>query len=314
MMMKSYALLLFCVAMWGSNFVFASILLQEFSPLLVSLLRLLFTTGFLLGYASLGRKLVKPKAGDWKLLLLLSVVAIPCNQISYFIGLVTVDATTASLVMSLTPIAAMLLGTIFLRESMKLRSYLGSIMAIIGVYLIVGAGGAVHWSGGIVFILVSMLSTAGAMVITRKLTEKMDAFLATVYSTAIGTALMVLIVSATSPAVVLSSHVWAWALLIGTGIMMQGVCGLIWNSQLKRVGVGKSAVLYNLQPFVAMLTGLLLLGTTVTMTQLKGTLFIVGGVLLATVEWRNRNQADARPGGMANARRERIDIKGGGAP
>lgn len=295
--MKSYALLLFCVVMWGSNFVFASMLVQVFSPLLVSGLRLLFTTSFLLGYAWFTHRLARPKSADWKMLLPLSVIAIPFNQISYFIGLVTVDATTASLVISLTPIAALFLGSVFLGESVKPRAYIGSLTAVVGVYFIVGAGGAFHWTGGILFMLISMLSTAGAMVITRRLTETLDAFAATVYSTAIGTGLMLPIVAVSTPVVVLSHSVWAWVLLIGSGIVMQGVCGLIWNGQLKRVGVGKSAVLYNLQPFVAMVAGFILLGTNVTMTQLKGSLLIIGGVLLATVEWKRgkRSMVDSPP-------------------
>jgi drug/metabolite transporter (DMT)-like permease len=64
---------------------------------------------------------------------------------------------------------------------------------------------------------------------------------------------------------------------------MQGVCGIVWNQQLQIVGTGKAAIFLNLQPFVAMLVGFLLLGSQVTAIQVGGSLLIVAGVIVATV-------------------------------
>ena len=47
-MFKSYVWLTFCVVVWGSNFVFGKILVQYFSPALVTSLRLCMIVGFLL--------------------------------------------------------------------------------------------------------------------------------------------------------------------------------------------------------------------------------------------------------------------------
>src|SRR5690625_6166813 len=76
-MLRSYFWLTFCVSVWGSNFIFGKILMQYFSPSMVTMLRLLVIVLFLLGlslfYRREQRKLLK---SDWILILLLGVIGI----------------------------------------------------------------------------------------------------------------------------------------------------------------------------------------------------------------------------------------------
>ncbi len=51
-MLKAYTWLTFCVVVWGSNFVFGKILVHDFSPTLLTSLRLFFIVLFLIGLAS----------------------------------------------------------------------------------------------------------------------------------------------------------------------------------------------------------------------------------------------------------------------
>ena len=51
-MLKAYAWLTFCVMVWGSNFVFGKILVQDFSPTVLTMVRLLFIVLFLIGLSS----------------------------------------------------------------------------------------------------------------------------------------------------------------------------------------------------------------------------------------------------------------------
>src|SRR4051812_34841153 len=63
-MVRSYLLLLFCVTCWGSNFVFGSMLVHEFPPLLLSAFRLTMTSLSLFIYAWGAKKLVRPARRD----------------------------------------------------------------------------------------------------------------------------------------------------------------------------------------------------------------------------------------------------------
>ncbi|NHN32077.1 DMT family transporter [Paenibacillus agricola] len=287
-MVRSYLLLLFCVCCWGSNFVFGSMLVHEFAPLLLSAFRLTATSLCLLSYAWVTRKLGRLSKRDWWLLVPLAIFGTLLNQASFFTGLQTVDATTAALILSLAPLTIALLARVFLKETFSIQMVLGSVVAITGVFFVVGKSGGIHISIGILYIFMAMFTFAISVIIMRKLTERIDAFSATLYSTVLGSGLMVPVAIIKEPLTQVSPHVWAWVLLFASGIVMQGLCSVIWNVQLQRVGAGKAAIFLNLQPFVAMMVGFLLLGTAVTGTQMIGSLLIVGGVVLATLQRRAR--------------------------
>ncbi|WP_433754064.1 EamA family transporter [Paenibacillus amylolyticus] len=66
--------------------------------------------------------------------------------------------------------------------------------------------------------------------------------------------------------------------------LIQGLCAVIWNNQIQKVGAAKASIFLNLQPFVAMLVGFFVLGTPVTFVQVGGSILIVCGVVLSTIQ------------------------------
>lgn len=294
-MIRSYLLLLFCVICWGSNFVIGSILVNEFPPLLLAALRLTMTSLFLITYAWGAKKLKYLNPRDYLLIIPLGFIGTLLNQAAFFTGLETVNATTASLILSLAPITTALLASVFLKEIITGRMVLGSIVAILGIFFVVGKTDGLNISIGILYILLAMITFAVSIVMMRKLTERIDPFVATVYSTVIGSSMVIPVAVIKEPLNHVSPHLWAWVLLFVTAIVMQGLCGLIWNMQLKRVGAGKASIFLNLQPFVAMIVGFILLGTPVTTIQIFGSMFIVGGVVLASVYKRVKEEVVKHP-------------------
>ncbi|MGG1659850.1 DMT family transporter [Brevibacillus sp. NRS-1366] len=295
-MIRSYLLLLFCVTLWGSNFVFGSILVKEFPPLFLADVRLLFTSMFLLGYAWLTKKFVKIRPRELGLLILLGLVGTLANQTAYFNGLLTTDATTASLILSMAPIVTAVLASLFLKEQFTLRMKIGSGLALVGTFFVVGIGAGLSISKGVLLIVIAMITFSSSMIIIRKLTQTMHPFISTVYSTTMGTLFLTPAALLTlDPTAKISHEGWAWLLLILTAILMQGVCGIVWNQQLQIVGTGKAAIFLNLQPFVAMLVGFLLLGSEVTSVQVGGSLLIVAGVIVASVRSKKASHPTKTP-------------------
>lgn len=75
---------------------------------------------------------------------------------------------------------------------------------------------------------------------------------------------------------------------------MHGICTLIWNNQIQIVGASKASMFLNLEPFVAMLVGLVVLKNSVTPSQLFGALLIIIGVVLSTAFKGKRVMEEAR--------------------
>ncbi|WP_127588441.1 DMT family transporter [Paenibacillus koleovorans] len=280
-MIRAYAWLTFCVTIWGSNFVFGAMLVDEFPPMLLAICRLSVTITFFTCFAYFSKRFVKLNRHDWKLLLPLGFLTF-INQASFYIALQDADPTTSALITSTSPIMVALLAAVFLKERFTLTMGIGSLVALAGVFSVVAAGKEIRFHAGEIGMVVSAISFSFSMIITRKWAETRDAYTISYYSTLLGTSMLIPVALSRESVFDLSTAVWAWGLLVACAILMQVVCGLVWNREMRKVGASKAAVFMNLQPFVAMVTGYWILGKPVTGVQILGSVLIVGGVLLAS--------------------------------
>ncbi len=252
----------------------------------LSAYRLVISSMFLMGYLILSKRMIRLTARDIIYLIPIAFIGMLLHQVSFFTGLQTIDATTASLILSLSPIFTAILARVFLRESFTLRMAVGSLVALTGVFFVVSQGKGLHLSltTGMGIMFICMLAFSGSTILMRKLTQKMDALQATAYSTLLGCLLVCPVALWQEPNEQSSHSLGWWILLIGSALLIQGLCAIIWNNQIRKVGAAKASVFLNLQPFVAMVLGYLILGNPVTFTQVGGSILIVGGVILSTLQ------------------------------
>jgi drug/metabolite transporter (DMT)-like permease len=289
-LLKAYTWLTFCVVVWGSNFVFGKILVQDFSPTLLTTLRLLFIVLFLVGLSSYKTQFKRVNKKDLLALIFLGVIGVFINQWSFFVGLQTADPTTSALILATTPILTGLLAAIFLREKFTIRMLIGSIVAIIGIYFVVTKGNlsSLHIDKGLLWIVLTMITFAIMIIMTRLLSQRIDPLTITLYSNIIGFIVSIPFVFLLETPLRISSELSDWTLLIGTAVVVHGIATLIWNSNIRHVDASKASILSNLEPFVAMIMGLILLYKPITATEIVGSLFIVGGVVLSTYQNKKR--------------------------
>ncbi|WP_310222865.1 DMT family transporter [Paenibacillus qinlingensis] len=288
MLKRADGLLLLCVTLWGSNFVFASMLSKEFSPLLLAALRLTLSIIVLLIYGLFTRKLVRVSLKDWKQLVPLGITAVLIHHGTFFIGLKETDATTAALIIALVPMTTAILAAFFLKEPITVRIALGSILALFGVYLVIGFGKGIQLNREIGMIFISMVAFSVSIIQTKKIANRINPFVITVYSTAVGTSMLYPVVILVEPVIHASEQLWAWGLLLLSAVVIQAICSLIWAYQVKAVGASRAATYINLEPFIAMLVGFLLLGTSVNLAQMVGSVVLVVGVTLVTSHKRGK--------------------------
>ncbi|WP_163528417.1 DMT family transporter [Halobacillus ihumii] len=285
-MLKAYGSLTFCVVVWGSNFVFGKILVQEFSPAMLTMLRLLFIVLLLLGIAAYKRHLNKMSKTDILSILCLGVIGVFINQWSFFEGLQTADPTTSALILATTPILTGFLASIFLKEKITRRMLIGSIVAIIGIYFVVTKGNlsSLQVERGLLWIVVTMVTFAIMIIMTRGMSKRLDSLTITLYSNIVGFIVSIPFAFTLDHPIRVSFEFPDWAFLAGTAIVVHGMATLIWNTNIRYVDASKASILSNLEPFVAMIMGLILLSKSITSSELIGSLFIVGGVLLSTYQ------------------------------
>jgi drug/metabolite transporter (DMT)-like permease len=283
-MLSAYLLLLIPVTIWGSNFVVGSWLVGQFHPLALAAIRLLFTSSFLLGFAFFTHKLVRIRKREWTYLLVIGFVGTLLNQTFFFESLTYTNATEAALIMSLAPIVTSILAYFFLRESLTIRMALGSVIAVFGVYMLVSFGKSGIAIGlGELLAAGAMLTFSVSLILIRKLAQTLETVPTTVYSTVFGACMFVPFVYVNSQHPTIPHTIWPWILAVLSGVLSQGLGGLLWNLGIMKVGASKASILLNLQPFIAMIVGYITLGLPITSSQLIGGLMIVFGVVLSTV-------------------------------
>ena len=290
-MLKAYAWLTFCVMVWGSNFVFGKMLVQDFSPALLTMLRLLFIVLFLIGLSSYKKHFKRVNKSDLLVVFFLGLIGVFINQWSFFVGLQTADPTTSALILATTPILTSVLAAIFLKEKLTIRMVMGSIVAIIGIYFVVTKGdlSSLHIDKGLLWIVITMITFAIMIIMTRLLSNRIDPLTITLYSNVVGLIVSIPFAFLLDTPVHVSSDMSDWFFLIGTAVVVHGIATLIWNQNIRHVDASKASILSNLEPFVAMIMGLILLYKPITRAEIVGSLFIVGGVVLSTYQRKRLN-------------------------
>ncbi len=145
------------VLLWSSSFVSGKIGLRHLSPLLFVAVRLAGCALVLVILMLVLRRSWRPIAGRQGLHCAIAGTLLNgVGLMAPHIGLTMVPAAHIAIVQSLTPLATAALGTVLLRERLRLAQWLGLVLGLAGVGLVVGhaaLASATHLEGlGLAFI------------------------------------------------------------------------------------------------------------------------------------------------------------------
>lgn len=289
----TYLILLFCVVAWGSNFVFGSILVGVFDPGIIAFFRLIFILIFLFFMTFRTVKRVKLSIYNYVWLTIAGFIGISLNQWSFYASLQFTEPVTAALILALSPIVTALLSSLWFKERKKILFWFGSFVALLGVWLVITKGSLLvpHIGKGEILIGLTMLSFSIFLVFVQHLSKSIHPATITLYSNVFGLIGLLPFVPWKSTHLVWSIPISYWVLLIITAIVMHGLCTYLWNNSIHKVGASKAALLLNLEPFVAMVFGLLILGHSIQPLQLVGAFVIIIGVSIS-LRTKTENSVD----------------------
>ncbi len=284
--------MLLAVLIWAMNFSFIKIALREISPNGFNGPRLALAALLLLAF--LWRKegrISLDRADLWKIVIL-GLVGNTSYQLLFINGFSLTTASTASLIMTMTPIFIALMSAIFIRERIHWAGWLGIAISFFGLYLIIfSQGGLSPLSGqnlkGNLMILVGNLFWAAYTVFSKPLLEKISALKLTSLTLAIG-ALFYLPFAAKEiiqqPWNSVSSK--GWAAFLYSSILAIAVSYVIWYSSVRRVGNTKTGIFNNITPVFTVFFAYLFLHERVTVQEVAGAVIILFGFYLTRSGYR----------------------------
>ncbi|REB08589.1 DMT family transporter [Sporosarcina sp. BI001-red] len=281
--MKLYLIGLFCVIAWGSNFVFGSILVKQFNPGIIAIIRLMFILIFLYTVTRRQVRGVRIDKKGWLLLIVGGLIGVSFNQWSFYASLQYTDPVTAALILALSPIVTVSLSVYYFKEKRRLMFWSGALIGLCGVWLVITQG---SWfvpsiGRGELLIAGTMLSFSVFLLLVQHMSKTMNVGVITWYTNFIG---MIGLLPFVSWKVIPSSLQvnWTyWVLLIVTAIVMHGLCTYLWNGVIREAGASNISLLLNLEPFIAMIFSYFLLHHVISFPQLIGGFIIISGITVS---------------------------------
>ncbi|MFV2014838.1 MAG: DMT family transporter, partial [Candidatus Heimdallarchaeota archaeon] len=155
-----YVLPMLSTSSWGLSIVGGKVLSNNgFSAIEIVFGRFLIASLIfipLLLVLSRNRDDIIPSKEMWLPLIGLSITGVSINNVIFYAGLGLTDASIASLLVSINPLATMLSAAILLNEKMTSRKYLSVILGMIGVAIVIGFGANAGNIKGNLLILVAV--------------------------------------------------------------------------------------------------------------------------------------------------------------
>lgn len=280
-----YLIITFCA--WGSLYVANKFVLGKIPVFTVTLLRFI-VGGTVLFFILKNRKIKRIQSQDYKYIFSIGFLGYFLSMIAQSLGTKWTNASFASLINSMNPITITLFAAILANEKLTLRKVIYLILALIGVYIIIGDINGNRQVLGILASVTSIILWSYVSVIMRIINQKYDYFQITVYGMFVGSVCTLpfgIYEFIKTPNIKFN---WVVILsLIYMGLICTALAHVLWNKSLSMLEAGTCSLFYPLQPMVAALLGWLLLGESISINFIFGAILIVGVVVLSIIDKNN---------------------------
>lgn len=272
---------------WGLNVVILKVLVDELPPLPMTAVRITIasvTAYLIIKFSYSFRKVTK---NELFLIIISAIFGVIIHHLFLAVGLTTINASNAALILALVPVTTALFASIFLGEAVTMLKFLGFVLALIGVFFIQGASFSEFvMSKGELIVFISMFAQALGFIFTRKVTITLDSKQVTSWSMIIGSAGLLLlsfvldfegVEELASP-----KPFYIYILLIVSAVGATALGYIIYNSSIQKVGASNTVVFNNLVPFFGLVFSVIFLNEVVSLEQIIGFLFIIIGIIFGT--------------------------------
>ena len=192
-----------------------------------------------------------------------------------------VDAGTAAMLAQTSTLFALILGVVWLRDTLNIRQIMGAALTILGVFIIYFQPGDFLRLGSLL-VLASAFMYALHAAVVKRYGESLDFanfFLFRVASTTFFLFCYVLL----QQQLVLPTANIAWLYLLAAGTIDVVISRVLYYLVLRRMTVSIHALLLTLSPVITIGWSLVLFAEWPTWMALGGGLSVVAGVLLVTI-------------------------------
>lgn len=277
-------------SIWGGMYVVSKYVLDFIPPLTLVWLRFIIAFVVLYGILKLAEKKQKKKVTirkkDWLLFAWIGFIGYFISITCQFIGTKLSDAHTGSLVTSATPAFMVIFAALILKEKLSARRLLSTILATIGVIIVIGwdieigsyfigtiilVGAAITWTLLSIYVKIASIQFSSLVITTY----------AIFFSLFFITPFMIWELQTSSIGTVNTYVIFG---VLYLGIVSTAGAFFLWNKGLELIDASIGSLFFFLQPIVGSLLGWLLLNETLNSNFFIGGILIICSVLITTFE------------------------------
>ena len=275
------------VIIWGTTFVSTKVLIQHgLGPIEIMFYR------FVLAYFCL--LMVSHKrlwADNWKEEFMLMLSGLTGGTF-YFIAentaLGITQASNVALLVCTTPIFTALLVHWIFKEPLRRNMIIGSIIALIGVGLVVFSGSVllqINPLGDFLSIMAALMWAVYCLILKPLGKKYPTAFITRkVFLYSVISLLVYFLFDPLQVKTEVLFHPVVTLNLLFLGIVASMLCFIAWNAAVKVLGPSRTANYIYVQPFSTLVLSSIILSEIITLASMIGALCIIGGVYLAEKE------------------------------
>lgn len=276
---------------WSGNFIVARGVIHQIPPFSLAFYRWLTASVIILPLAIKNFNSEKTVLlRHWKYFFWVSLTGITLfNTLIYIAGHYSSAINLALIGTTSSPVFAVLLAAIFLKEKIKPLRILGMIVCISGIIILLSAGSFEHlvnfrFSTGDLWVLAAAVSFAIYNTLVRKKPAHISPinFLFVVF----GFGTLLLLPFYTWEILTTDTVVWDWNLIfiiLYLGVGASVVSYLLWNAAIARLGSPRTALFGNLIPIFSTLEAVWILDEQIAGVHIISGLLVIIGLILANL-------------------------------
>ncbi|PEQ47731.1 EamA family transporter [Bacillus cereus] len=272
----------FTILIWGTAFPAIRMGLESYTPEHLTLLRLLIASFILLVFSCI-YKLRLPDLKDIPAIFIFGALGFTIYHIALNYGEKTVNAGSASLIVSVTPIVTAILASVFLNDKMKLNGWLGGVISFAGIALIsFSQGDAIQLNSGGLFILLAAISESLFFVFQTSYLKKYGFLPFTIYTILSSTVYMLIFLPR------IYTEILAAPLEVNLSVIYLGVFPTVLPYIalayiISRAGASEATSSLYLTPITACFVAWIWLGEVPTLVSIIGGGITILGIVIAHI-------------------------------
>ena len=281
--LRGYALVVLLSLIWGMAFVAIRRADVELSSNNLTLLRWFIVSGaFLVLYPFVVRPKAKFEMRDFPRLLVVALASVDIYHLSLNAAEKSVNASLAGLLISLSPLATVVLSGLILHEKIPTRVRAALLVAVAGAAVISSPELTLQAGAGPLLVVAAAQAGSVFTVASKPLVGKYGPYAIAAWAAFLGSAILLPLASPSLITQAESLSETGWAAVLYLALLSTVVANLIFYTLVSRQAVSKLGVQLYLVPVVSAAGGVLVLGESLGPSTVAGGALLLLAVALGT--------------------------------